>query len=197
MARRKRKGEENVFKLVVAGPAGVEKRALILQFMYGDFVQDYDPTFADHVIEKRVVNGTLCTVDILDTAGVEDYAAMNDMNYQEGEGFIVVYSMTSSHSAREVKEFYERILRAAQARDLEPENVPFVLCANKCDLKERREVDRAEGMKLAEVFNFADYFETSAKENISVQDAFSAIIAQIAAARETDKKSGKRRCVIC
>lgn len=42
-----KKGELSLHKIIVVGSGGVGKSALTLQFMYGDFSDDYDPTSAD------------------------------------------------------------------------------------------------------------------------------------------------------
>jgi Ras-related protein Ral-A len=34
-------------KIIMVGSGGVGKSALTLQYMYGDFVEEYDPTKAD------------------------------------------------------------------------------------------------------------------------------------------------------
>ena len=54
----------------------VGKSALTLQYMYGDFVEEYDPTSADSYRKQINLDGTEMNVDILDTAGQEDYAAV-------------------------------------------------------------------------------------------------------------------------
>lgn len=47
--------------------------------MFGDFTEDYDPTRADSYNKKVTIDGTLCQVDILDTAGQEEYAAVSHL----------------------------------------------------------------------------------------------------------------------
>lgn len=47
-----------------------------LMFMYGDFVEEYDPTSADSYRKQIFLDEKEMNVDILDTAGQEDYAAV-------------------------------------------------------------------------------------------------------------------------
>ena len=63
-------------KVIMVGGGGVGKSALTLQYMYGDFVEEYDPTKADSYRKKVSLDGEECQVDILDTAGQEEYAAV-------------------------------------------------------------------------------------------------------------------------
>ncbi len=68
-------------------------------------------------------------LDILDTAGQEEYSAMRDQYMQGGEGFIVVYAINSRDAFDEVTTFRDQILRVKDA-----DKVPMVICGNKCDL---------------------------------------------------------------
>ena len=60
----------------MVGSGGVGKSALTLKFMYGDFVEEYDPTKADSYRKKITLDQVDCQIDILDTAGQEEYAAV-------------------------------------------------------------------------------------------------------------------------
>ena len=70
----------SLHKVIMVGSGGVGKSALTLQFMYDEFVEDYEPTKADSYRKKVVLDGEEVQIDILDTAGQEDYAAIRD-NY--------------------------------------------------------------------------------------------------------------------
>lgn len=63
-------------KVIMVGSGGVGKSALTLQFMYDEFVEDYEPTKADSYRKKVVLDAENVQIDILDTAGQEDYAAI-------------------------------------------------------------------------------------------------------------------------
>eukprot|EP01088_Endostelium_zonatum_P018852 TRINITY_DN61_c1_g1_i1.p1 TRINITY_DN61_c1_g1~~TRINITY_DN61_c1_g1_i1.p1 ORF type:complete len:210 (+),score=78.43 TRINITY_DN61_c1_g1_i1:35-631(+) len=171
--RRGRAKELPLHKILVVGPGGVGKSALTLQFMYGDFVEEYDPTSADSYRKTETVDGEQVQLDILDTAGQEEYAAMRDNYYRTGEGFLCVYAINLDESWKALKNFHEQILRATDQVD-----VPFVVCGNKCDLEDRRLVSKAQGEELAKMFK-ATFFETSAKSNLRVQDAFHQLVRQI------------------
>ena len=80
-------------------------------FMYGDFVEEYDPTSADSYRKQITLEGEEMNVDILDTAGQEDYAAMRDNYYRTGEGFMCVYAISMEDSFDKLETFFEQILR--------------------------------------------------------------------------------------
>lgn len=69
------------------------------------FVEDYEPTKADSYRKKVVLDEEEAQIDILDTAGQEDYAAIRDNYFRSGEGFLCVFSITEHESFSAVNEF--------------------------------------------------------------------------------------------
>lgn len=67
------------FRFVICGSGGVGKSACTIQYIQNFFVTDYDPTIEDSYRKQVSVDGTTCLVDILDTAGQEEYSVMRDM----------------------------------------------------------------------------------------------------------------------
>ena len=80
---------------VVLGSGGVGKSALTFRLITDSFVTGYDPTIEDDYRKSISIDGQLERLDILDTAGQEEYNSMRDMWYQSGEGFLLVYSITN------------------------------------------------------------------------------------------------------
>lgn len=68
-------------------------------------MEDYEPTKADSYRKKVVLDGEEVQIDILDTAGQEDYAAIRDNYFRSGEGFLLVFSITESESFSAASEF--------------------------------------------------------------------------------------------
>ena len=130
-------------KVIMVGNGGVGKSALTLQFMYDEFVEDYEPTKADSYRKKVVLDGQEAQIDILDTAGQEDYAAIRDNYFRSGEGFLCVFSITEKESFEATQEFREQILRV-KGVDSNTDTIPFILVGNKVDLEEKRQVHRGQ-----------------------------------------------------
>jgi small GTP-binding protein len=86
---KKAKQELPLHKVIMVGSGGVGKSALTLQFMYGDFVEEYDPTKADSYRKKITLDNQECQIDILDTAGQEEYAAVSSISFQNFFSFFV------------------------------------------------------------------------------------------------------------
>lgn len=73
-------------------------------------MEDYEPTKADSYRKKVVLDGEEVQIDILDTAGQEDYAAIRDNYFRSGEGFLLVFSITEQESFSATVEFRYCIL---------------------------------------------------------------------------------------
>ncbi|XP_064926698.1 ras-related protein Ral-B isoform X1 [Columba livia] len=181
-------------KVIMVGSGGVGKSALTLQFMYDEFVEDYEPTKADSYRKKVVLDGEEVQIDILDTAGQEDYAAIRDNYFRSGEGFLLVFSITEHESFTATAEFREQILRVKAEED----KIPLLVVGNKSDLEERRQVPVEEARSKAEEWG-VQYVETSAKTRANVDKVFFDLMREIRAKKMSEnkdkngKKSGKNK----
>lgn len=162
------------YKLVVVGGGGVGKSALTIQLTQNNFVDEYDPTIEDSYRKQCVIDSEVVILDILDTAGQEEYSAMREQYMRTGEGFLLVYSVNSKNSFEELMVYYQQILRVKDS-----DYVPVFLVGNKADLSDdEREVTFEDGAKMAKQIH-APFLETSAKENINVEDAFFGLVKLI------------------
>ena len=99
------------YKIVVLGSGGVGKSALTVQFVQGIFVEKYDPTIEDSYRKQVEVDGQQCMLEILDTAGTEQFASMRDLYIKNGQGFVVVYSLTNHQTFQDIKTMRDQIVR--------------------------------------------------------------------------------------
>ncbi|KAF2988587.1 hypothetical protein EK904_007338 [Melospiza melodia maxima] len=99
------------YKLVVVGDGGVGKSALTIQFFQKIFVPDYDPTIEDSYLKHTEIDGQWAILDVLDTAGQEEFSAMREQYMRTGDGFLIVYSVTDKASFEHVDRFHQLILR--------------------------------------------------------------------------------------
>lgn len=198
MARKSEKAGETqaVHKVIMVGSGGVGKSALTLQFMYDEFVEDYEPTKADSYRKKVVLSGNECQIDILDTAGQEDYAVIRDNFFRNGEGFLCVFSLVDRETFAAISEFREQILRVKV-----DSQTPLILVGNKSDLSDRREVNDADAESLARSWG-VPYVETSAKTKTNVDKIYYDLMMKIQEKKlgpgphPNQKKKKKKKCVI-
>merc|ERR1739848_984060 len=180
------------YKIVVLGSGGVGKSALTVQFVQGIFVEKYDPTIEDSYRKQVEVDNQQCMLEILDTAGTEQFTAMRDLYMKNGQGFVLVYSITAQSTFNDLQDLREQILRVKDTDD-----VPMVLVGNKCDLEDERVVGKDQGLNLARQFNNCSFMETSAKAKIGVNDLFFDLVRQInRQTPENPKKEKKRQCCV-
>lgn len=205
MAANKNKNQSSLalHKVIMVGSGGVGKSALTLQFMYDEFVEDYEPTKADSYRKKVVLDGEEVQIDILDTAGQEDYAAIRDNYFRSGEGFLLVFSITEHESFTATAEFRDQILRVK-----EEDKIPLLVVGNKSDLEDRRQVSVDEARGKAEEWG-VQYVETSAKTRANVDKVFFDLMREVRAKKMSEnkdkngkgknkksKKSFKERCCL-
>ncbi|XP_063536780.1 ras-related protein M-Ras-like [Cydia strobilella] len=175
-------------KLVVVGDGGVGKSAITIQFFQKLFVTDYDPTIEDSYIQHTEVDGQWCILDVLDTAGQEEFSAMREQYMRKGDGFLLVYSVTDPQSFRNLRRFHTQILRVKD-RD----SYPMLLAANKVDLVHVRAVSEEAGRDLARALN-VPYIETSAKEPpLNIERAFHELVRIIRKHPQQEEKDRRRR----
>ncbi|ELT99583.1 hypothetical protein CAPTEDRAFT_156963 [Capitella teleta] len=184
MSKGKTQAPTVIHKVIMVGSGGVGKSALTLQFMYDEFVEDYEPTKADSYRKKVVLDGEEVQIDILDTAGQEDYAAIRDNYFRSGEGFLCVFSITEQDSFQATNDFREQILRVKS-----DENIPFLLVGNKMDLEEKRQVSIEDATARAQQWN-VPYVETSAKTRANVDKVFFDLMRSIRVKKQATPSSG-------
>lgn len=161
------------YKVVVLGSGGVGKSALTVKFVSGTFMEKYDPTIEDFYRKEIEVDSAPSVLEILDTAGTEQFASMRDLYIKNGQGFVIVYSITSLQTFQDIKAMKEQIIRVKGI-----ENIPMILVGNKADLEHQREVPSKEGATLAQLWG-CPFLETSAKNTQNVNEVFIEIVREM------------------
>ncbi|KAJ3588494.1 hypothetical protein NHX12_012086 [Muraenolepis orangiensis] len=161
------------YKVVVLGSGGVGKSALTVQFVTGTFIEKYDPTIEDFYRKEIEVDSSPSVLEILDTAGTEQFASMRDLYIKNGQGFILVYSLVNQQSFQDIRPMRDQIVRVKRF-----EKVPLILVGNKVDLESEREVAGSDGRALAQEWG-CPFIETSAKSKTMVDELFAEIVRQM------------------
>ena len=103
---------------VISLAGGVGKSALTIQLIQNHFVDEYDPTIEDSYRKQVVIDGETCLLDILDTAGQEEYSAMRDQYMRTGEGFLLVFAVNNAKSFDDISSYREQIKRVKDAEEV-------------------------------------------------------------------------------
>jgi GTPase KRas protein len=138
----------------------------------------YDPTIEDSYIIEVVVNDQQCTLEIIDTAGVDEYSHFRDEWIRANEGFILVYSISSRPSFTRIQGLYDQIQQIKKSTHPHTSSrVPIVLVGNKVDIAKRK-VSLLEGEGMARKLG-CKFLEASAKDGGNVEESFYTIVRQL------------------
>ncbi|CAF3809664.1 unnamed protein product [Rotaria magnacalcarata] len=147
-----------------------------MQFVQGIFMPKYDPTIEDVYKITIEVDEKRYSIEILDTAGTDEFSAMKDMYVKDSHGFLLVYSITSQATFNDISGYYDRIV---SVKDIDTHGRPaIVLVGNKVDLEHERVITREAGQALASKWN-CTFLETSAKDRANITEVFYDLVRQI------------------
>ncbi|KAJ3427223.1 ras-like protein [Anaeramoeba flamelloides] len=184
-------------RIVIVGSGGVGKSALTIRFLQNKFIQEYDPTIEDTYRKTMTIDKKSVFLDILDTAGQEEYTSMENTYFRLGDGFVCVYSITSADSYKKMKDCMENVLMHK-----DQQYFPIIIVGNKCDLKTKREVTPSQVAKDFKKTKY-QYIETSALEGINVNKIFIDLVRTcrkhslfLKEQEKKQKNKKKKNCII-
>jgi small GTP-binding protein len=165
--------KEHSFKILLLGDTSVGKTCFLKRYTEDTFQDAYLSTIGFDFKFKMVTlkNGKQVKVQLWDTAGQERFRTIAKSYYKGAHGIILIYDVSNPKTYDNIKKWLAQIKEEASSK------VCIILVANKID-HEERVVTEEEGEKLAKSFNLK-IFESSAKENINVTEAFQEVIEKI------------------
>ena len=181
-------------KIAVLGQSLVGKSALTFRFINNKFPNEHDTTIEDAYSIKSKIDDIQCQLEILDTAGQDDYQTMLDTWINSCDGFILVYSIDNKESFEATKVRYERIIKLKGEQ-----KVAIIIVGNKCDLEDNRKVTREEVENFCST-NKIDFLEASALKVINVKETFLAVARGLLQInfpekyKNSGKSGGSKKC---
>merc|ERR1711998_564925 len=193
-----------LIKLLLIGDSGVGKSCLLCRYSEDIFNNKFITTIGiDFKIRTIELDGKKIKLQIWDTAGQERFRTITQAYYRGAMGILLVYDVTDDKSFNNIRTWMRNIDQHAN------EQVVKILLGNKCDMPDKKMVTYEQGENLAKEFGI-QFFETSAKQNVKVDDAFTAIARAIkdrkpvnttttnsgavSLPEETDKPAKKKSC---
>lgn len=178
-------------KIAILGARNVGKTTLTVRFVESHFVESYYPTIENEftkIIQFRNQNYTL---EILDTAGQDEFSLLNMKSLIGVKGIILCYSVTNRGSFDLIPIIWDKLVD-----QLGNENLPVVTVANKIDVRDEKSgiqtgsatsnyVTREEGQKMANELVSSDkklkagFIECSAKQDINVDEAIMILLRKM------------------
>ena len=175
------------------------RSALVVRLVCNKFVANYDPLVEDSYRKEVTVDGERIVLNIIDTAGGEEYSIGRDSYEKKCDRILLVYDVTNRTTFDGLEDQCDHYCRV---RDVTKHELPIVLCGNKCDCSDsERQVLTSEGQSFADKYGYP-FIETSAKDNINVEEAFFTVVRTYlndnssANDREKVKKHHRPTCII-
>jgi len=157
-------------KLVVLGDSGVSKTSIIRRFVEKSFQGQYRSTIgADFLTKEMVIDDRRVTFQIWDTAGPERFQSLGTSFYRGADACVLVFDVNEAKTFANLDSWRDEFLIQAAPND--PERYPFVVLGNKVDKEDSRVVSQENALAWCASKNMP-YFDTSAKEDINIEQAF-------------------------
>lgn len=171
---------EHLYKILVIGELGTGKTSIIKRYVHQFFSQHYRATIGVDFALK-VLNwdaNTIIRLQLWDIAGQERFGNMTRVYYKEAVGAFIVFDVSRVATFDAVVKWKNDLDAKVQLPDGSP--IPCILLANKCDQQKEGIVNsQAKMEEYCRERGFAGWFETSAKENINIEEAARSLVNKI------------------
>ncbi|KAL9658650.1 hypothetical protein ABK040_006186 [Willaertia magna] len=186
----------HLYKILVVGDYAVGKTSLIRRYCTGEFTSNYRITIGvDFCLKHLDYNdNTNVSLQLWDIAGHERFGAMTRVYYKYAIAAVVCFDISRPSTLDNVKKWRDDINSKVVLPNVDNGNIggngiggnhsgdgvpiPMILLANKCDLPEIT-IDKNKMNKFAKENGFVAWFETSAKKNINIENAFEFLVSHI------------------
>ena len=165
--------DEVTLKFIILGDSGVGKTNLLLRYVGESFSENYIATLGiDFKMKNIIYNDVKIALQIWDTAGQERFRSITKSFLKGTDGIIFMYDISKKDSFLNLKNWI------AEIDNSKLPDVKFIICGNKIDLEENREVTEEMKKKLSKEFE-TDIIEISAKKGIKIEEPFDMLINKI------------------
>ena len=156
------------FKILIIGDSAVGKTSMLLKYVDNYFPESHMATIGVEYKVKTIKTPRFnIDLSIWDTAGQERFKSITRSFYNNTNGIVFVYDITSNKSFEGVKSWIKESTRYTKFES--------VLCGNKVDLKDKREV-KIDNLKEYGLKKKMEIFETSAKDGTNIQEVFNKLV---------------------
>jgi len=161
--------KRKVIRLTMLGDSGVGKTSIINSFLGEPFSDVYLTTIGKDKLKKemKMKDGKTIKIIIWDTAGQERFHSLAANTIKGTQGIGLTFDLTRKSSFDNLQIWLKDIKEIN-------DSIPIVLFGNKCDIIEKREVTDNDVKTFLNECQF-QYFETSAKMNINIEQGFNSL----------------------
>ena len=174
-------GNGEFIKIMTLGNSKVGKTNFIFKYTENIFHENHISTSGlDYKIKKMQINNKNYQLLLFDTAGQERYKSIALNVVKDAHGILLMYDITDKTTFDSIPNWIQNI------KDLKGDDFPLILLGNKNDLEEERKISKEEGQKFADEIGI-QFFETSNKTGINIQESGLALIKKIIEKKESEK----------
>ena len=170
------------YKILVLGEIAAGKTCLIIRYTNGNFKEDSISTIGVDVKSKDVtVNKVKYKLNIWDTAGQEKFYSIGKTYYNGVNGIVIAFDLSEAGAIKKLNGWLSKL-----KENIDSTVIPIVIAGTKCDLKNIQ--IKKEAINVIASLHKSKYFETSAKNNINVDEAFQYLAEEIIRRKREDNE---------
>jgi len=166
-----------MLRICVVGSGGVGKSCVTIRYLKNEFTEFYDPTMEETYETEISYNGKHHHVEIVDTAGQEEFTSFLDSSLSTGDAFMILYAINSLSSWNDLKSLRSKIFQETEGKN-SGHRIPIIIVGNKKDLEGERDTTEESAEEYAASIR-VPYVETSAKTGYNVHEAFQLMMTEI------------------
>jgi len=198
-------------KVILVGDVGVGKTCLGMVYTSNTFPSDHVPTSFDSYSTSIIIEDKTILLNLLDTAGSEEFETLRPLAYPGTDVFLVCFSLIEPETLAHVKTKWVPEIRT----HTEGEDNAIILVGTKLDQRDNPDVlaklhehganpvSPGEGKHMADEIGAVSYCECSALTQEGLQEMFNAAVRHVFDKKfpkqkeeKTDPKPSSRSCVI-
>ena len=174
--------KQKSYKILVLGEIAAGKTCLIIRYTNGNFKEDSISTIGVDVKSKDVtVNKVKYKFNIWDTAGQEKFYSIGKTYYNGVNGIVIAFDLSEEGAIKKLNGWLSKL-----KENIDSTVIPIVIAGTKCDLKNIQ--IKKEAINVIASLHKSKYFETSAKNNINVDEAFQYLAEEIIRRKREDNE---------
>ncbi|KAI6187451.1 EG:80H7.4 protein [Aphelenchoides besseyi] len=178
-----------LIKFLALGDSGVGKTSFLHRYTDNTFTGQFISTVGIDFKEKKSREfessvyksarggfggrGQRVLLQLWDTAGQERFRSLTTAFFRDAMGFILIFDITNEQSFLNIRDWLSQLKIHAYC-----ETPDIILCGNKADLENRRQVSTARAKQLADQLGLP-YFETSACTSINVEKSVDCLLDMV------------------
>ncbi|KAK2871158.1 hypothetical protein QQF64_002304 [Cirrhinus molitorella] len=181
--------KEHLYKILVIGDLGVGKTSIIKRYVHQTYSTNYRATIGvDFALKVLNWDSETVRLQLWDIAGQERFGNMTRVYYREAMGALIVFDVTRPTTFEAVSKWKEDLDSKLILSN--GQSIATVLLANKCD--QNRDFLTNNSLKMDQYCKengFVGWFETSAKDNVNINEAANFLVKHIIASENDILKS--------